>query len=87
LFDLYTLISFRGRGIAPYLRYQMYKELFRLGRKRLYSISNRYNTASIRFKTKLNAKILYSGVHLELLKRWHVSSRVKYDKLGRQEIE
>ena len=84
LFDLYTLSSFRGRGIAPYLRYQMYQELFKLGRKRLYSISNRFHTASIRFKTKINAKILYSGLHLELFKRWHVSSKVKYDKLGRQ---
>lgn len=27
LFDAYTLMKFRGKGVAPYLRYQLYKEL------------------------------------------------------------
>ncbi len=41
LFDAYTLMSFRGKGLAPYMRYQCYKELARLGRYKLYSFTTR----------------------------------------------
>ncbi len=77
LFDAYTLVYFRGKGIAPYIRYQCYKELARLGRYKLYSISDYFNTPSIRFKKKLNAKILELGLYVELLKKWHFNAKLK----------
>ncbi len=77
LFDAYTLMSFRGKGIAPYLRYQCYKELAKLGRNKLYSISIYFNTPSLRFKKKLNARLLELCLSIELFKRWHFSSRLK----------
>ncbi len=77
LFDAYTLMSFRGKRIAPYLRYQCYKELTKLGRNKLYSISDYFNTPSIRFKKKLNARFLELGLFIELFKKWHFSSRLK----------
>ena len=58
LLDAYTLKSFRGKGLAPYVRYQVYKELSRFGRDRLLSISDFSNASAVRFKRKLDAKLL-----------------------------
>lgn len=77
LYDAYTLIPFRGKGIAPYLRYQCYKELAKLGRNKLYSISDCLNTPSVRFKKKLNAELLELCLFVEMFKKWHFSSRLK----------
>ncbi|MBW2173573.1 MAG: hypothetical protein JRF64_02805 [Deltaproteobacteria bacterium] len=74
LFDAHTMDSFRGKGIAPYLRYQLYKKLAKLGRTKLYSISIRFNAPSLKFKEKLNAKLIGSGLFIELFHRWHFSS-------------
>ncbi|MBI3595921.1 MAG: hypothetical protein HY203_02065 [Nitrospirae bacterium] len=71
LFDAYTSRSFRGRNIAPYMRYQCYKELDKMDKVRLYSITSLFNTSSMKFKQKLNAKPLKLGLFVELFKRWH----------------
>lgn len=77
LFDAYTMMSFRGKGLAPYMRCQCYKELAKLGRNKLYSISECFNTPSIRFKMKLNAKIIELYLYVEIFKRWRFNSRLK----------
>jgi GNAT superfamily N-acetyltransferase len=77
LFDAYTLDSFRGKGIAPYIRYQLYKELEKAGRKTLYSISERFNFSSIRFKKKLNARLVGQGLCVVLFKKWLFSTRLR----------
>jgi hypothetical protein len=74
LFDAHTLEAFRGRAIAPYLRYQQYKELAGLGRHKLYSISGRYNASWLKFKRKLNARLIGAGLLIELFDKWHFSS-------------
>jgi GNAT superfamily N-acetyltransferase len=56
LFDAYTQPSYRGKGIAPFVRYRSYQELKNIGKHRLLSFSNYYNTPAIRFKQKLKAK-------------------------------
>jgi hypothetical protein len=81
LFDAYTLMSFRGKGIAPYIRYQCYKELYKMGRHRLYSISDYLNTPSIRFKMKLDAKLLELFLYIGLFKKWHLNLRLKRFKV------
>lgn len=70
LFGMFTFHRFRGKGIAPYIRYGMYRELARLGRRNLYSISNRFNKSAINFKRKLRAEIVGSGIFVELFKMW-----------------
>lgn len=70
LFDAYTLMDYRGKGIAPYLRYQMYNELAKRGRVKLYSISEYLNTPSIKFKEKLNGQIIALYVWVRLFDRW-----------------
>ena len=56
LWNMYTMESFRGMNIAPYLRYKSYEVLKGMGRDKLYSISEYFNTPAIKFKLKLNAK-------------------------------
>lgn len=73
LFDVYTRREFRGRGLAPYLRWKFYGELARMGRTRLYSLSDRYNSPSLRFKDKLGAQELDSGVVIDVFRRWKFS--------------
>jgi hypothetical protein len=80
LFDSYTVIAYRGKGIAPYIRYQLYKELARVGRHRLYSISDAFNKPAIKFKKKLNARFIELRLFVSLFKRWrHVFLVKKYD--------
>ena len=72
LFDMFTLKEFRGRGIAPFLRYKSYEILEKIGRTKCYSYSDYYNNAAIKFKKKLNAKFLKVGLYFAISKsyRW-----------------
>ena len=58
LFDAYTLPSFRGKGFAPLIRGYAYQQLEDMGIKTLYSITDFFNTPSMRFKAKLGAKTI-----------------------------
>jgi len=78
LFDAFTLNRYRGKSIAPYLRYQLYKELARQGRTELYSISERFNASSIKFKKKLKARILGRGIGVEIFGRWRMASPLRH---------
>ena len=75
LFDAYTSKECRGTGIAPYLRYRLYEKLAKMGRTCLYSITLRLNKPALRFKLKLNARIIGKGLSVMLLKRWQLVSR------------
>jgi GNAT superfamily N-acetyltransferase len=72
LFDMFTLKAFRGKGIAPYLRYKSYEILKQMGRTRCYSYTDSFNQAAIKFKKKLNAKTLKTGIYFAVSKnyRW-----------------
>jgi len=75
LFDAHTSKKYRGTGIAPYLRYRLYEELAKTGRTKLYSITMQPNKPSLRFKSKLNARIVGKGLSVVLFKRWRVVSK------------
>lgn len=77
LFDAYTLMEYRGRGLAPFVRYQFYKELTKLGKTRLYSVTDCFNKSANRFKQKLGARNLEMGVYAELFKRWKFPCTLK----------
>jgi hypothetical protein len=77
LFDAYTFLSFRGKGLAPCVRYRLYMDLARLGRDTCYSMSDRLNRPSLKFKEKLKAQKLVSGVYIVLFFRWHFSLFLK----------
>jgi hypothetical protein len=71
LWNMYTMESFRGINLAPYLRYKSYELLKGMGRDKLYSISEYFNTPAIKFKLKLNAKRLRLGLYIKLFKKYH----------------
>jgi len=66
LYDMYVLKSFRGHNLAPVLRYKNYEILKGLGRDTFYSITEYSNDASLRFKQKLGAKIVFLGLCIVL---------------------
>ena len=61
LFDAYTLLKYRGMKIAPFIRYQCYKELKKQSRTTLYSISEMLNKQSINFKEKIRCQVCTDG--------------------------
>ena len=71
LFDMYTLRAYRGHNLAPFVRYRCYEELAKMGRDVLYSYSDYFNTPALRFKSKLDAKILRLCLNIRLFKRFH----------------
>jgi hypothetical protein len=63
-------MDFRGKGLAPYIRYHSYKVLERMGYSRIYSVSDYFNTPSLRFKKKLKAKLIELRLVITFFKRW-----------------
>lgn len=70
LFDMYTLKAFRGKNLAPILRYKIYTILKELGRDTCYSVTECFNTPSKRFKEKLGARNVFLGVYINLFKKY-----------------
>ena len=55
IFDTLTLLDFRGKGLAPFLHFHLYKDLRKIGRRKLYSYVDYLNSPAVRLKVKLNA--------------------------------
>jgi hypothetical protein len=70
LYDAFTDMDHRGKGLAPYIRYQSYKEMAAKGKTRIYSVSTFFNTSSIKFKQKLGARLIESHLLIVFLKKW-----------------
>lgn len=70
LFDARTLKAYRGKNLAPYLRYQLYKHLTQIGRTKFFSISSVFNTSAINFKKKLRAKPLKLYLQIRLFRKY-----------------
>jgi ribosomal protein S18 acetylase RimI-like enzyme len=68
LWNMYTKESYRGRNLAPYLRYKSYEMLKEMGRDVIYSISDSFNTPAIKFKEKLNAEEVKHILYVKLFK-------------------
>lgn len=74
LFDAYTVEEYRGKGLGPQIRCHLYVELEKMGRVRLYSISECFNRSAVRFKQKLAGRILARGTYIELYRRWRFTT-------------
>ena len=77
LFDAYTMVPYRGKGIAPFIRYKSYQKLAELGKTKLYSVSGVFNVSAINFKKKLNANIVEKHMYIEIFRKWHYTLLVK----------
>jgi hypothetical protein len=75
LFDARTFEAYRGYRLAPYLRYELYKHLAGLGRKRLFSCTSLLNTSAVKFKKRLQAKPIKVYLYFNFLDkyRFHIS--------------
>ena len=56
LFDARTFMAYRGKNLAPFLRYQLYKRLHEKGITTFYSLTTYSNTSSLKFKQKLGGR-------------------------------
>lgn len=74
LFGAYTFKAYRGKDLAPYIRYQLYEQLNQMGRTKFYSITKFFNTSALKFKKKLKAKPLKLGLFIRLFNKyqWNV---------------
>ncbi|MFD1163421.1 hypothetical protein [Hwangdonia seohaensis] len=73
LLNMWTFNAYRGKNLAPYLRYQTYRLLEERGVTTKYSITQYFNKSSIKFKNKLNSKnhFLYLSVVLFKKFQWN----------------
>ena len=70
LHSMYTFEAFRGRNIAPYLRYHCYELAKGIGLNKTYSISEYFNKSSRKFKKKLNSKNTELYLSIVLFKKF-----------------
>lgn len=82
LTDMFVVDSYRGKNLAPYLRYKSYELLREMGRDTMYSISIYFNTPAIKFKEKLNAKKIRLVFLIQLLRRFQLSFTIKNFKVN-----
>ncbi len=69
-YDLYTVPAWRGNRLALHMRYHAYRYLFRQGLTEFYSVHDALNTPAVKFKQKLQARLIYKGVSLKLFNRY-----------------
>jgi hypothetical protein len=86
LFNAYTFKEYRGKNLAPYLRYQLYQHLESIGRTRLYSITEFFNTSAIKFKKKLKVRSLRLCLLIGLFKRYEWNIPLKNYNAGKGSI-
>jgi hypothetical protein len=77
LFDTYVFNNYRGKNIAPYLRYELYKHLDAMGRTDCYSITYAMNAPSLRFKEKINIKPVELYLYVSCFDKYHGNYRLK----------
>jgi GNAT superfamily N-acetyltransferase len=81
--NMYTYEDFRGRSLAPYLRYQAYTMLAEEGKTLCYSITQYFNKSSRKFKAKLNAEHSELWLHLGLFGKVKRNFRLKKYRVSR----
>lgn len=73
LLNMYTIPNYRGKNLAPFLRFHCYRYLETQGVNKNFSVSNYFNKSAIKFKKKLNSKPVKLFMNIELFKaiRWN----------------
>lgn len=77
LLNMYTFESYRGKNLAPYLRYKCYEMLKKQDISNIYSITSYFNKSSKKFKNKLNARNLNLFLCVELFNVLHKHILIK----------
>jgi len=66
LFNAYTRPDYRGKGLAPFMRYQCYNALSNMGIEKFYSVCDVFNAPSVRYKEKTNTPLHKLGLFFAL---------------------
>jgi hypothetical protein len=69
LFRARTMDAYRGKNLAPFLRYELYKHLTEKGCSVFYSITECFNTPAANFKKKLKAQNIKLCFYIGLFRR------------------
>lgn len=77
LFDARTYKAFRGKNLAPYVRYELCKLLNKRGIEKFFSITLWSNTASMKFKQKLGAKPIELFLYIGFFRKFHLHFRLR----------
>jgi len=77
LYFMNTMETYKGKNLAPYLRYKSYEILNEMGRDKLYSISDYFNSPAVKFKAKLNSKKLKLIIDIQIFKKLHWNFTLK----------
>jgi hypothetical protein len=77
LYDARTFKAYRGKNIAPYLRYRLYKYLTKIGRTKFYSYTVVFNASAVNFKRKLKAKPTRLYVSIIIFNRYRFNMLLK----------
>lgn len=77
LYGARTFSAYKGKALAPYLRYKLYKHLNQMGRTKLYSITSFSNIPSIMFKRKLGAKPIKLYLNIEISNKYQWNLLIK----------
>jgi len=77
LWFMYTIKSYRGKNLAPYLKYKSYEILKKMGRDVIYSVVEYLNSPAVNSKKKLNAKKMKLMLFIELFKKNSWSFTIK----------
>lgn len=70
LLNMWTFHKYRGKGLAPYLRWKTYRLLEEKGKDVKYSITNYFNKSSKKFKSKLNTVEIMLCLNITLFKKY-----------------
>lgn len=70
-YGVYTMESFRGMSIAPYMAFKCYNDLKLMGRNTIYGVSEYFNRSAVRYKMKLKPKKLKLYLYIGLFKKFH----------------
>ena len=77
LHSMYTFEAYRGKNLAPYLRYNSYNYLEKKGITNFYSVSEYFNKSTIRFKKKLNSEPMKLYLSLVMFNYWTLNFILK----------
>lgn len=77
LYDAFTAPDYRGHGLVPQLRSELYRQLAADGRDELYSVSLYFNRSARRFKQKLGARPVELRLSVNLFDRFKRDLRLR----------
>jgi hypothetical protein len=77
LADMYTMENYRGRNLATRLRYMGYDILRKMGREKIYSVTEYFNSSAMKYKQKLNPKPIRLVLYICLFRKFKRSFVLK----------